>query len=351
MLKKLNIAFVLFPIILFSFGYITLLSTSQPLVKSHLVFFLIGYFLFIVFSLLDYSVFKYIWLYVYGLNIVLLILTFFFASQRLGAARWLDFGFFTFQTSEYTKFALVIALSALISSRIQFINKLSNILLVFLLVTSSVIFILIQPDLGTSLVLILMSVGLVFYAGISKYLFAVIILLFGFFSTPIWHLLQDYQKERILVFLNPQLDVLGSGYNVIQSIIAVGSGGLLGKGFGRGTQANLEFLPAYWTDFIFASYAEEWGFLGVFLLITFFVLFLGLILYTSIKTSDIFGKLLCIGVFFIFFVQFTVNVGMNMGVMPVTGVTLPFISFGGTSMIFSLILFGLVHSVYLNKTD
>ncbi len=346
MIKKYNLPIFILPLLIFVFGYVTLLSTSPSLVKNHLIYFLLGLVFYFLFSTIDYTLYKYLWKWIYASAIFLLIITLIFAEFKLGAARWLQIGPISFQTSEYVKAALIISLSVFISERKEVLNDLKNIIYLFLLIAPIVLLIFAQPDFGTSVVIALLGVGVVFYAGLSKYYMLVAVLVMGILSTPIWNILEDYQQRRILVFLNPTLDILGSGYNVIQSIIAVGSGGLLGKGFGRGTQANLQFLPAYWTDFIFASFAEEWGFLGVFLLVTLYLMLVSSLLYVAYKIKNFFGKLISIGVFFIFFLQFTINVGMNLGIMPVTGVTLPLVSYGGSSLLFSFILLGIIQNVW-----
>lgn len=349
MIKRYNLFLLILPLVLYSLGYITLLSTAGELVKQHLIYFLAGLLFYFVFSSLDYTLYRHFWKILYALAVGLLLVTAIFAELRLGAARWLQVGSLSFQTSEFAKIALVIALSQFITQHGEEINKPINLLKVFLLILPVILFVFIQPDLGTTAVIAAASFGLILYGGLSKYYLAIGLFILGIVSTPLWGVLRDYQKRRILVFLNPQLDVLGSGYNVIQSIIAIGSGGLLGKGFGRGTQSSLEFLPAYWTDFIFASFAEEWGFLGVFLLITAYTLLLLVVLYIAYKVENKFGRMMVVGFFLIFLLQFLINVGMNLGLMPVTGVTLPLISYGGTSLVFSFIMLGIIQNIWLQN--
>jgi len=346
MLKKYNLPLIILPITIFVFGFITLLSTSPSLVKNHILFFVVGVAFYFVFAVVDYSVYKYIWKQAYVLGALLLFITILFAEFRSGSARWLALGSINFQTSEFAKLVLIISVSAYITEHWQNLNSLKTITYISVMTALYVLLIFMQPDLGTSLVVMALVGGILFYAGLKKIYVLVSVLLLGVFSAPLWGMLKEYQKRRITVFLNPQLDVLGSGYNVIQSIIAIGSGGLSGKGFGQGTQANLKFLPAYWTDFIFASFAEEWGFLGVLLFISIFAFFLFWILKTANEVKDVYGKLLCMGVFMVFFTQFTVNVGMNLGIMPVTGVTLPLVSYGGSSMLFSMSMIGMVHNIW-----
>jgi rod shape determining protein RodA len=268
-------------------------------------------------------------------------------EARSGSARWINLGIFTLQPSEFAKIALIMTLSSIISLKRNSLSGAGKIAKIFLMSSPIFIFVLIQPDLGTTVVLFSILVTTLFYAGISKWYFIISSLFFGIFSAPIWGFLKDYQQRRILVFLNPALDVLGSGYNVIQALIAVGSGGLFGKGFSHGTQSQLNFLPAHWTDFAFASFAEEWGFVGVLTLMILFLLLLLIILHVLYKTKDSYGSFLCVGAFTVFFVQFIVNVGMNLGVMPVTGIPLPFISYGGSSLLASFILLGIVQSVII----
>lgn len=351
MLKKYNFSLIILPLLIFSLGFITLMSTSILLVKSHLIYFFIGFVFYILFSMIDYRVYKYLWKYLYVLSLILLFITTYFANSILGSARWLQIGGLSFQTSEFAKLALIISLSSLIEKNILEVSKLHFLGKSFLILLPYTVLVYMQPDLGTTLVLIALFLGILFFAGLKKIYFLLGFIIFGLFSAPIWHMLKDYQKSRILVFLNPQMDVLGSGYNVIQSIIAIGSGGLFGKGFGRGTQANLQFLPAYWTDFIFASFAEEWGFFGVFILIILYCLLLLSLLYVVNKTKNIFGKFIVIGTFLVIFTQFVINVGMNMGLMPVTGVTLPLMSYGGTSILFTLILLGIVQNIWIKSAE
>ena len=346
MIRRFNISLILVPAIVFLFGFVTLLSTSPSLIRSHTLMFMLGEIAFVVFASIDYSIYKYIWKYIYFLGALLLFITDLFAEFRFGAARWLELGSLSIQTSELAKIALIFALSAYLVEQRKRLNEPRNLFVLGGMVCLYIILVFTQPDLGTSVVLFLTAVGLVFYAGLNRAYILTGLFIVGIFSAPLWRILKDYQKDRILVFLNPQLDVLGSGYNVMQSLIAIGSGGFWGKGFGQGTQANLQFLPAYWTDFIFASFAEEWGFAGVGIFITIFTLLLFMLLSLAHSCQDEFGKLVCLGIFLVFFTQFTINVGMNLGVLPVTGVTLPLVSYGGSSMIVSMAMLGVAYNVW-----
>ena len=346
--KKGSAASVLLaiPILIFSLGAITLLSVSPERFNSHLLYFIFGITFFLVFSYFDFSILKYFWIYIYFIGLGFLALTIIFGEIRYGAARWLSIGSFGFQTAEFAKIALILSLSAYVKNVDYNLNKPIELLKIIGLALPYIVLVYIQPDLGTSLVLFAILFGILFYAGLDKIYMIVSVLLAAIFSTPLWHLLKDYQKERILVFINPKLDVLGAGYNVIQSLIAVGSGGLLGKGFGRGTQATLSFLPAYWTDFIFASFAEEWGFIGVLTLLFFFIALLFVLLYVAANSQSKFGSLICIGTFSMLLSQFVINVGMNLGLMPVTGVTLPLMSYGGSSIVTTMTLLGITANIW-----
>lgn len=349
LLKQINFFLVLFPLLIFAFGFMVLLSTSVSLVSNQLLFFVVGFVLFWAVSLIDYTVYRYYWKWLYVFIIILLLITFVFGQRTFGALSWLAIGQYTIQPSEFAKIIIILMSASLIASKENFLKSFKNITYLVLFLVPIISLVMLQPDLGTSLVILVTFFSILFYSGIDKFVFIIIISLGGIFSAPFWDALAPYQKERILVFLNPSLDRLGSGYNVIQSLIAVGSGGFWGKGFGMGTQSHLQFLPVYWTDFVFAAFAEEWGFVGVILLLAFFLGLFISILYISLKTNDFFGSIICIGVFSVFFFQFVINVGMNVGIMPVTGIPLPLVSYGGSSMLTSFILLGLVHSVWIYK--
>jgi rod shape determining protein RodA len=347
--KKYNLSLIVLPIFIFSLGFVSLLSVSPDRAKDQFGYFLIGILLYVLFSIINYKYLIRFWKQIYIANLVLLFLTFMLGHTAGGSIRWFSIAGFSFQPSEFAKISLILALTALLSQRENFAGTVKGLFHAFLLFLPFFIFVLIQPDLGTSLVLGISFIGILFCFGINKYLFFFALFLFGLISDPLWSLLKDYQKNRILVFLNPQLDTLGAGYNVVQALIAIGSGGFLGKGLGRGSQSHLEFLPAYWTDFVFASFAEEWGFLGVILFLSLFTALLGSILYVLYKTKDLAGRILLVGFFIVFFSQFIINVGMNMGIMPVTGIPLPLMTYGGSSLIVHLIMLGLIQNVWLHN--
>ena len=342
--KKANPLLIVLPLILSSLGLVTLLSTSPELAKDQAVFFLIGCLLYFLVVSTDYRVWRHFSSPIFFGSIILLLIVFVAGKTIFGSTRWLQIGGFSIQPSEFVKVSLVLFLSDILAK-----NKLSVRVFLYIFVAFALVFI--QPDLGTSVVLLVAVTGILWMGGLNKVYFLAAAALFGIFSSPAWNFLKPYQKERILVFLNPRLDTLGAGYNVIQSTIAVGSGGMWGKGFGQGTQSHLQFLPVYWTDFIFAAFAEEWGFVGSVVIIATYIALLLALLYISIKIKDSFSALLTTGVFLVFFSQFAVNVGMNLGMLPVTGIPLPLVSYGGSSFLVSMILLGLVQSVWINRSN
>lgn len=291
------------------------------------------------------------WAYIiYGFSIVLLIGVFFFGRTALGARRWLSIGPLSFQPSEFAKIAFIIALARYLTPegmekrRFYF----QDLLVPMVLFLPLFIIIMKQPDLGTSLVLIPIFLGMLYFAGVEmKYLFTMIGVGCGL-SPLAWFFLKGYQKARLLVFLNPKKDILGTSYHLIQSKIAIGSGKLLGKGFLRGTQTQLRFLPKQHTDFIFSVIGEELGFIGVLVLLSLYLM----LLYRGMKASltrDLFGRLLVAGIISGFTFQIFVNVGMSTGLLPVTGLPLPFMSYGGSSTIFTFICIGLILNVRMRR--
>ena len=347
--KKINWFLLIFPVLIFSLGFVTLFSTNLQLATNQLVFFVLGVAVYAFVSLVDYRLWGYYWRQLYFVGLIVLLMTYFVGHEVFGSSRWLQIGPFTLQPSEFAKIITLITVSYFISRGDRGIKEVKEVLRIAAFVIPLVLLVLIQPDLGTSIVILLIFVGCLWFGGLKKIYFFIGALFLGIFSSPFWNLLKDYQKERILVFLNPTLDTLGSGYNVIQSTIAVGSGGLFGRGFGRGTQSHLQFLPVFWTDFIFASFAEEWGFIGVLVLLLIYAAFLVSVLVVGLRTKESFGSVIAVGVFVVFFFQFLVNVGMNLGLMPVTGIPLPLVSYGGSSLLTSAFLLGLVQSVWIHE--
>lgn len=282
----------------------------------------------------------------YLVSVLLLVVVFVYGLEVRGSLRWIDLGFIRLQPSELVKISTIVLLAHFLSSRNM--KHLKNILISGLIAFVPGALIFVQPDLGSALILGAIWLGLVAATDVpKKYLMLGGAIFVG--SLPlIYGLLQSYQKERLLTFFNPGLDPLGAGYNVIQSTIAVGSGGVWGLGFGRGTQSHLNFLPEHHTDFIFATLAEELGLVGSALLLSLFGVIIWRLLVGSLSLPK-FEGLVVIGFLVLIFFQAAVNIGMNIGLAPVTGITLPFVSYGGSSLLTLLFGLGLVQSAMRRK--
>lgn len=295
----------------------------------------------------------------YALNLLILGLVLFLGKSRFGAQRWISLGGITFQPSEFSKLIMMLTLARYLGQRKLY--SASNLTLLptlaqtkalvgaFLLVFLPFGLILKQPDLGTALTLLPLVFILLYVWGAHLWTLGFIILS-GIVSTPfLWQLLKEYQKRRILVFINPDLDPLGAGYTIIQSKIAIGSGGILGKGWLSGTQNQLNFLPERHTDFIFSVVGEEWGFVGGILLLSLYLLVLWRGFAIAQSSSSLSGKLLASGIITLLAFQVVVNIAMTMGFLPVVGLPLPLISYGGSSLLATMISVFLLLNIGLRK--
>lgn len=260
-----------------------------------------------------------------------------------GAKSWIDFGFFSFQPADFAKLALILILSKYFSKRHVEIGNVRHILVSGLYAFGLFFLVMLQPDLGLGIILFFIWFGMILLAGISKKHLFTVVMIGAIAFAGLWvYVFKDYQKKRIMTFIHPLADIRGAGYNSYQSTIAVGSGALLGKGIGYGTQSRLNFLPEYETDFIFAAFAEEWGFVGVLFLVGSFGLLIFRIMDNAVKGETNFEILFASGVAVMFIGHFIINVGMNMGVMPVTGIPLPFVSYGGSHILISFTSLGIL---------
>ena len=269
----------------------------------------------------------------------------------MGAQRWISLGVFNVQPSELMKVALVLALARYFhGGSIEDVGRVMYLIPPAVMVVVPAVLIIRQPDLGTTLMLALASVAMFFAAGVRMWKFVLVGVL-GLISAPVaWFtILRDYQKQRILTFLNPESDTLGAGYHIIQSKIALGSGGMFGKGFMQGTQGHLNFLPEKQTDFIFTMLAEELGLVGGLTLIALYVLLLAYGFVIAMSSRNHFGRLVAIGVIVTFFLYIFINIAMVMGLIPVVGVPLPLVSYGGTAMLTILFGFGLLMCVHIHR--
>lgn len=341
--KSLDWLLIITVIVIFLLGDLTLFSINPSLAKSQMIFFLIGFLIFFLISKINFIIWPSFVPLFYILSLTMLILTFVIGKVTREAHRWIQIGSLSFQPAELIKPLLILCFSWIICKFPP--RKFKNIIIQFLTLSIPAFLIFKQPDLGTSLVILFTWLGINLVFGIKKtYLLAGILFILVFFPLS-WRLLAEYQRQRILSFINPVKDPLGSGYHLLQSTIAVGSGQFFGKGLGSGTQSQLKFLPERQADFIFASLAEEWGFLGSFFLIFLYFTLLLKILKIADDSNDKFGSTVCWGVFLMIFFQVFVNIGMNVGIVPITGITLPLVSAGGSSIISIMTSLGLVQSV------
>jgi len=333
-------------VLLLAFGLAVLFSTSGVAFREQVVFTAFGIFLYFGISFVDFRLLKVFSAHLYFLLILLLLITLFFGIYSKGAIRWIPLGIegFTLQPSEFMKLGLIVFLSAFLSGRFGNLTfRDFGLSLLMALLPSSLVYF--QPDLGTAAVIILIWFSLSVMARFKFAYFITLFFVIMLFLPLMFFSLKPYQRERLRTYVVPSLDPLGRGYHVLQSEIAVGSGKIFGRGFGRGTQSHLRFLPEYQTDFVFASLSEEWGFLGsAIVLVLFGIIFFRLISVSS-GSPFLFGQFLGLGIFSMLFSQMLINIGMNLGVVPITGIPLPLLSSGGSSLILTLISLGIVQSV------
>lgn len=286
---------------------------------------------------------------VFIMGLLMLLAVLLFGHVGKGAQRWLDLGFMKFQPSEVMKLVVPMTLAWFIS-REDLPTKTKNIIFAFILLMVPTLMIAKQPDLGTSLLIASSGVFVLFLAGASWKLIGVCAGLISAFMPILWmFLMRDYQKQRVLTFLDPEQDPLGSGYHIIQSKIAIGSGGLYGKGWLQGTQSQLEFLPERHTDFIFSVFSEEFGLMGILALLCIYLLIVMRGLWIAVNAQEAFTKLLAGSLTLTFFVYVFVNIGMVSGLLPVVGVPLPLISYGGTSMVTLMAGFGVIMAISTHR--
>ncbi len=346
-----------------SIGIMTIYSATRPLSNEpHSAFYLkqmIWLTLGIV-ALFFIVWIDYIWIerssrILYTAGVILLIAVFFLGRTGMGAQRWLSIGPLSFQPSEFFKTIYIIMLAHSLSMMKPPLDARSLIRIFLILTLFPFLLLVKQPDLGTALIILMIFLSLVIARGLSKRV-AVLVVIIGLISLPFlgnifWEGLKDYQKSRLVAFIDPETDPAGIGYQLNQSKITVGSGKFFGKGYLQGTQGPFRFLPEKHTDFIFAVYAEEWGFLGSIILMC---LYLNLIirgLDTARKAKDDFGRLLALGITSMFVIYLFINIGMTLGLMPVVGIPLPFMSYGGTALLSNLIAVGLLINVRTHRFE
>lgn len=297
----------------------------------------------------DYNVLQNYTKKLYIFNLAMLAAVALVGQTALGAQRWIAIGPIAIQPSEFSKIIMIICLAGLLEKRFGKLHSLGDLLPIIAYVGVPFLFVMKQPDLGTSLVFIAIFLGMIFVSGVNLRLLATSFAV-GIASMPLlWHVLKDYQKMRLKVFLDPTVDPLGSGYHIIQSKIAIGSGMLFGKGLFEGTQSQLNFLPENHTDFIFAVVGEELGFVGAAFLLLCYLIVLWRGVLIARDASDLFGRLLAVGITSMLAFHILVNVGMTTGIMPVTGIPLPLMSYGVSSLTTNMVAITILLSVHVRK--
>ncbi|MFA5104538.1 MAG: rod shape-determining protein RodA [Candidatus Margulisiibacteriota bacterium] len=360
-------------------------------VKRHFVSFLMGAAGLCFFCYMDYNNLKKAAWPLYGLMLFLLLIVLAAGFESYGAQRWLGIGPFSFQPSEISKLILIIALAKYFEDK-KGIRHITELVPAVLIMGLPFLLIFKQPDLGTALVFIAITVGMIiwvqdnpmilllmatpimsallsFHLSIWAIFFIITagLLLFGkariqewiailganvltVLAVPfIWGMLRDYQKQRLVTFLDPSADPFGAGYHTIQSLIAIGSGGLFGRGFLMGTQTQLQFIPQQWTDFIFSVIGEEFGFVGAMVVIILFGVMIWRAMHIAMNAGDFYGSILAVGIAFMMLFHFGINIAMTLGIAPVVGIPLPFISFGGTSLIINMCAIGILQSIAMRR--
>ena len=352
-LQSINYPLLGLIITLFFVGLAALYSISNGEFNSwplkHSQRFILGLIIFFIVILLDLRIiFGYAYV-IFFLSIVTLAIIPFFGIESNGATRWISIAGISLQPSEFVKYTLILALAKYFHSINSDSSFIKTLIIPLIITIVPVFFVITQPDLGTALIILLGGISLLWISGLNYKYFIV-----GVFSIicslpVLWKYLKDYQKDRVLTFFNPERDPLGNGYHIMQSKIALGSGGIFGKGYMEGTQSHLNFLPEMQTDFIFTMLGEEFGFIGTLLLLLIYAALIMISIRLALKSRSLFSKYLSLGVCNVFFIYVFVNIGMVTGLLPVVGVPLPFISYGGSSMLAVMFGFGLLMNCYINR--
>ncbi|PID59655.1 MAG: rod shape-determining protein RodA [Ignavibacteriae bacterium] len=386
-------------LVLIGFGLMAIYSathnhpTAQGNFNKQAYFAVISLILFFVAYYIPYKNYRLIAVPAYFFSILLLLSVLFLGKTVYGAKSWISFGGFGFQPSEFAKIGFIFFLAHFLTPQQKNPNNPKDLFLLFIYSLIPIILILLEPDLGTAIVYVLITIVILFWSGVDLFWFffilspifvvfaslfgtaafiismIIIILLLFYFKKNLFvntaivmlnlsaaylfdyglHFLKPHQQKRIETFVNPMADPLGAGYNILQTKVAIGSGGLFGKGFLQGNQTQLRFIPEQWTDFIFCVIGEEFGFIGSVLIVTFFLILIGRLIYIATHTKNKFGSMVVMGTAALIITHFTINVGMNLGVAPVIGLPLPFMSYGGSSLIVNMILLGVSLNFYKNR--
>ncbi len=357
-LKRLDFTLIIVVVLLNIISIVVIGSATQVngnvddrfyYIQRQGIFFLLNFILMIAMLKFDYRNILRISKPLYILNFIALIAVMFLGKTALGAQRWIQIGPIILQPSEFSKIVMIVTLAALLEYRKYNLYKLVDLIPIALFVGLPILVVMKQPDLGTALVICAITMGMLYVAGISPKIY------WGAIGSAVlcmpifWHFLHEYQRNRIRVFLNPEMDPLGAGYHVIQSKIAIGSGLLLGKGLHQGTQSQLSFLPENHTDFIFAVIGEEFGFIGCALVILLYGIFIYRVVRIAKTADDDFGCFVSTGIVAMFAFHIFVNVGMTTGIMPVTGIPLPFMSYGVSALTTNMLAVSLLLNIHMRK--
>lgn len=353
-LRDINWGLVLLITLIASTGFATLYSAAggdiDPWADRQMVRFAIGLVIMVTIAVTDIRVWMRLSYAVYAIGVVLLVAVELFGRVGMGAQRWLDLGVFHIQPSEIMKIALILTLARYFHGlSYEEVGRIRWLFIPLAIVLVPVGLVMKQPDLGTAMLLLASSGAVFFFAGVRAWKFIAVIVAGGAALPLAWNFLHDYQKKRVLTFMNPEEDPLGSGYHILQSKIALGSGGFTGKGYMQGTQSHLSFLPEKQTDFIFTMLAEEHGLIGALVLIALYILMIAYGYAISLRSRSQYGRLLAGGLTTMLFLYVFINIAMVSGMVPVVGVPLPLVSYGGTAMMTLMVGLGLLINVYVHR--
>jgi rod shape determining protein RodA len=362
-IKDFDWGFLIVAVVMAVIGVMTIYSSTRPLFDVHqesfylkqlnwIILSLAFFFILLIIDYRWYARFAYVF---YVLGIFLLVFVLFAGRKGMGAQRWINLGFLSFQPSEFFKIFFVVALARYLSGLDQGVKLDSRQLLKmvsgFFIVPA--VLILKQPDLGTMLILLFIFTAMVLTVGIKRKIIIATVVI-GLITVPVagkfmWNKMKDYQKNRIIAFIDPQADPQGIGYHIKQSKVSIGAGGFFGKGYLKGTQGPYRFLPENHTDFIFSIFAEEWGFAGSVALFSFYLFMIWRGFDTAKKARDLDGQFLALGVTYMFSFYFFINVGMTLGLMPVVGIPLPLMSYGGTALLSNFLALSIIENVRMRR--
>jgi len=355
--KKIDWLIVISVAILLCISLLSIYSTTHNKTNIYflkqIIFSVIAIILIIGISFLDYRILKnhsFFLVILYLIMLIFLVGLLFFTDEIRGAKSWFNFGKFSFEPIEYTKLVIILILAKYFSLRHIEMYRLRHLIVSGIYLILPILAVLKQPDFGSVIILTAIWLGVIIFIGIKL---RHLILLAGSSlcaAIAAWaYLLKDYQKIRIISFINPQLDPLGSGHNIIQSLISIGSGGIIGKGLGFGTQNQLNFLPEAHTDFIFASIAEEWGLIGLIIIFFLFAFIFYRLIKIGLRATDNFSRLFISATVIMLSSQVIINIAINLGLLPITGIPLPFLSYGGSNLIMNSIALGIIQSIKIKK--